>query len=104
MAENFVIHLKNMINTVWTDYFAFLVAVVTDASGECRKARKILALKYPDIIFIDCYAHQVCRVSILLLVILTLEHQINLVVGDYFKSEASVLEFTDNAMELITWL
>ena len=104
MAENFVIHLKNMINTVWTDYFAFLVAVVTDASGECRKARKILALKYPDILFIDCYAHQVCCVSILLLVILTLEHQINLVVGDYFKSEASVLEFTDNAMELITWL
>ena len=31
-------------------------------------------------------------------------HQINLVVGDYFKSEASVLEFTDNAAELITWL
>lgn len=31
-------------------------------------------------------------------------HQINLVVGDYFKSETSVLEFTDHATELITWL
>ena len=30
--------------------------------------------------------------------------QINLVVGDYFKSDASVLEFTDDAMDLITWL
>ena len=37
--------------------------------------------------FLDCYAHQ-----------------INLVVGDYFKSETLVLTFTDNATELISWL
>ncbi|KAI0310539.1 hypothetical protein OF83DRAFT_1070358 [Amylostereum chailletii] len=30
--------------------------------------------------------------------------QINLVVGDYFKSDASVLAYTDVATELITWL
>ncbi|KAF9782369.1 hypothetical protein BJ322DRAFT_1009694 [Thelephora terrestris] len=37
--------------------------------------------------FLDCYAHQV-----------------NLVVGDYFKSQASVLDSADNATELISWL
>jgi hypothetical protein len=30
--------------------------------------------------------------------------QINLVVGDYFKSDTSVLEFADQATDLITWL
>ena len=99
-----MLHLENAIKTVRTEYFTFLVAVVTDASGECRKARKVLAQKYPDIIFLDCYAHQVRHISILTFVILTPEHQINLVVGDYFKSEASVLDFTDDATELITWL
>ena len=63
-----------------------------------------LAQKYPDIIFLDCYAHQVRHIPILTFVILTPEHQINLIVGNYFKSEASVLDFTDDATELITWL
>ena len=36
--------------------------------------------------------------------ILTSIHKINLVVGDYFKSQTSVLEFSDQATELITWL
>ena len=80
-------HLENAISTVRTEYFAFPIAVVTDASGECRKARRILGLKYSDIMFLDCYAHQ-----------------INLVVGDYFKSETLVLTFADNATELISWL
>jgi non-canonical (house-cleaning) NTP pyrophosphatase len=59
-AENFAVHLENTIKVVRTEYFAVLVAVVTDASGECRKTRRILALKYPEIVFLDCYAHQVC--------------------------------------------
>ena len=91
--------------TIRTEYFAILVAVVTDASGECRKARRILAAEYTNIIFLDCYAHQVCPIFIcesLLKLIST--HQINLVVGDYFKSNASVLDFTDRATELIAWL
>lgn len=82
-----MVYIENAISTIRTDYFAFPVAVVTDASGECRKARRVLALKYPDMMFLDCYAHQV-----------------NLVVGDYFKSQASVLEFADSATELISWL
>ena len=52
-------HLENAIDTVWLNYNAHVVGVVTDASGECRKARCLLALKHPDIVFLDCYAHQV---------------------------------------------
>lgn len=37
-------------------------------------------------------------------VILTPAYKINLVVGDYFKSETSVLVFADQATELIAWL
>jgi len=33
--------------------------VVTDASGECQKARRLLGLKYPNIVVLDCYGHQV---------------------------------------------
>ena len=98
-------HLENAIKTVQIDYLAFLVAVVTDASGECRKARRTLALKYPDIIFLDCYAHQVRVLSFYsFILVLMPTQQINLVVGDYFKSDTSVLEFTDQATDLITWL
>ena len=59
-AENLKIHLENAIKTVQNGYGACIVGIVTDASGECRKARRLLALEYPDIVFLDCYAHQVC--------------------------------------------
>ena len=58
-ANNLMIHLKNAINTVRTDYHAHVAGVVTDASGECRRARRLLAEEYPEIVFLDCYAHQV---------------------------------------------
>lgn len=60
MADNLMIHLENAIKIVREEYLAFLIMIVTDASGECHKARRILALKYPEIVFLDCYAHQVC--------------------------------------------
>ena len=59
-AENLIGHLKRAINTVRVEYNTCVVGVVTDASGECRKARRLLALEHPDIVFLDCYAHQVC--------------------------------------------
>ena len=34
-----------------------------------------------------------------------LQHiQVNLIVGDYFRSPIDVLQYTDNANELIAWL
>jgi len=44
---------------VWSDYRACVIGVITDASGECQKAHCLLALEHPDIVFLDCYAHQV---------------------------------------------
>lgn len=58
-ADNLKIHLENTIGIVRRDYSACVVGVVTDASGECKKARRLLALDHPDIVFLDCYAHQV---------------------------------------------
>ena len=58
-ADNLKHHLEKAIATVRNDYGAYVVGVVTDASGECRKARRLLSKEYPDIIFLDCYAHQV---------------------------------------------
>ncbi|KAF9647431.1 hypothetical protein BDM02DRAFT_3098174 [Thelephora ganbajun] len=57
-AEDFTMHLENAIRAVQADYFAFPIAVVTNASGECCKARRVLAPRYPDTVFLDCYAHQ----------------------------------------------
>lgn len=45
--------------TVRNEYGAEVVGVVTDASGECRKARRLLSSEHNDIVFLDCYAHQV---------------------------------------------
>ena len=36
-----------------------VVAITTDASGESRKARKMLNTDLPDLATPDCYAHQV---------------------------------------------
>ena len=38
-----------------------VVAVTTDASGESRKARRMLNLDFPELATPDCYAHQVRR-------------------------------------------
>lgn len=36
-----------------------VAGLVTDASGECRKARADFVKKYPWIVVLDCFAHQV---------------------------------------------
>ena len=103
-AENLKFHLEKAINTVWKDYGANVVGVVTDASGECQKACRLLSKEYPDIVFLDCYAHQVCSPSPARWPVNNPVPQINLVVGDHFKSAARVLQFADAASELIIWL
>ncbi|EGZ19142.1 hypothetical protein PHYSODRAFT_493522 [Phytophthora sojae] len=34
-------------------------AVVTDNAGQCGRARRILALRYPNIAFVHCFAHDI---------------------------------------------
>jgi hypothetical protein len=40
-----------------------ITAFTTDASGESRKARKMLLARFPHLVCPDCYAHQVSDVS-----------------------------------------
>lgn len=105
-ADKLLALLESVIKEAETDWGVRVVAVCTDASGESRKARRLLKVKFPHLVTPDCYAHQVGfqsdsswpRRHFLTAV------QINLVVGDLFKSNSSLLPVSASADELITWL
>lgn len=58
-AENFLQRLEGAFKEVETEWKTTVVAVVTDASGECRKARKEFLKNHPWVVVLDCFAHQV---------------------------------------------
>ncbi|KAE9395217.1 hypothetical protein BT96DRAFT_1044832 [Gymnopus androsaceus JB14] len=62
-------------------------AFTADASGESRKAWKLLVQQQPSLVAPDCFAHQ-----------------INIIVGDYFKVDKGFMKFSKQATELITWI
>ena len=57
--------------------------VTTDEAGQCGRAKRILALRYPDMYFGKCYAHQV-----------------NLIIKDVFK--VLYLDAIDRTRALVT--
>jgi hypothetical protein len=67
-AENLLKLMLEVIDTLKKDWGVELIAFTMDASGESRKAQRLLREIMPHLITPDCYAHQV-----------------NLIVGDYFK-------------------
>jgi len=58
-GKNLQALLEEAITEVESKWGSQIVAVVTDASGECRRARKDLKAKFPWLIVLDCYSHQV---------------------------------------------
>lgn len=58
-AEALLKELEDVLTTLQNDWGAIVVGLVTDASGESRKARRLFGVKYPHIIVLDCYSHQV---------------------------------------------
>lgn len=58
-AEIFLRQLTDAYKEVEQNWKAMVVGVVTDASGECRKARREFLRDHPWVVVIDCYAHQV---------------------------------------------
>ncbi|KAL7281578.1 hypothetical protein ACG7TL_004895 [Trametes sanguinea] len=86
-AANFLAHIEDTLRDVKEKWNVEVVGFTSDASGESRAARLELLSKYTYLIVLDCYAHQ-----------------INLIVGDYFDSKSTLLDVTDQAEELITWL
>ena len=58
-ADLFLEQIKEVIAIVTNDWQAKVVAFTSDASGESRKARKLLSIDHPSIVTLDCYSHQV---------------------------------------------
>ena len=59
-AEKLFALLELVIEEAENDWGVNIAAVCTDASGESRKARRLLKEKFPYLVTPDCYAHQVC--------------------------------------------
>ncbi|KAF8967652.1 ribonuclease H-like domain-containing protein, partial [Flammula alnicola] len=57
-ADNLLRLLEEVFRKVQDEWGGVVVAIVTDASGESRKARRDFVKKYPWVIVLDCYAHQ----------------------------------------------
>jgi hypothetical protein len=51
--------LEDAVTKVEAEWGVKVIAIVTDASGESAKARREYAKLHPEIIVLDCYAHQV---------------------------------------------
>ncbi|EIW73832.1 hypothetical protein CONPUDRAFT_21809, partial [Coniophora puteana RWD-64-598 SS2] len=57
-ADNLLDRLQKVIDTLNNEWKSPVIAVVTDASGESRKARRLLGERHPELMVLDCYAHQ----------------------------------------------
>lgn len=60
-AVNYLIDIDDVYEKLKRDWEVIVVGLVTDASGEARKARRLFGAKHPSIVVLDCYSHQVCR-------------------------------------------
>ncbi|KII90039.1 hypothetical protein PLICRDRAFT_76459, partial [Plicaturopsis crispa FD-325 SS-3] len=70
----------------WTVLHLIVVAWCTDASGESAKMRRLLVRKYPFLVVVDCWCHQV-----------------DLVVGDIFKAKGIFIEVVNEVLEVVKW-
>jgi len=59
MAENYLAEIEEVYAKLKEKWHVLVVGLVTDASGESRKARRLFAHQYPSLIVLDCYSHQV---------------------------------------------
>ncbi|KAH9162790.1 ribonuclease H-like domain-containing protein [Lactarius sanguifluus] len=86
-AENLFPELEKVLSDLEQSWNITVVAITSDAGGDALKGRKMAHRKYPHIVVPDCFGHQT-----------------NLIVGDFFRSNAEFLQHTDKATELIGWL
>ena len=69
------------------------------------KGHKMACRKHPHLVVPDCFSHQVHQVKLHYIHCSLLSPpQTNLIVGDFFRSDAEFLQYTDKATELIGWL
>lgn len=70
-AEHLLSQMLEVLQLLRTEWGVTVIAFTTDASGESRKARRLLQAQQPSLVTPDCYAHQV-RTFIFLLLILNI--------------------------------
>lgn len=58
-ADILLQHMLEVVHTLQHDWKITVVAFTTDASGESKKARKLLKTRRPDLIVPNCFSHQV---------------------------------------------
>lgn len=51
-------HMKEEIELLESRYEIVVIAVISDAAGEAAKARRLLRAWRPDLLTVDCFAHQ----------------------------------------------
>ncbi|KAI0337890.1 hypothetical protein BDW22DRAFT_1312662, partial [Trametopsis cervina] len=68
MGENLAVMIRTKLQHVEDFHKVQIAGFVSDSGGDSKKARRIIAKEWPSLIVLPCYAHQ-----------------INLIVGDYFK-------------------
>jgi hypothetical protein len=61
-AENLLMLVKEVMRKVREEWDVEVIGFTSDASGESRKARKLLKEdpQFSHLVLPDCYAHQVC--------------------------------------------
>ncbi|KAJ3755217.1 hypothetical protein EV360DRAFT_20101, partial [Lentinula raphanica] len=57
-ADEFLKLIQRCYKKITEEWRAIPIAFVSDASGESRKARRLLAIEHPELAVLDCYAHQ----------------------------------------------
>ena len=95
--------MVEVIELLQSEWNVVIVTFTTDASGESRKAQKLLLACYTYLVCPDCFSHQVwhfCPENCMGWFF----WKVNLVVRDYFKVETIFIDFSKAACELITWL
>ena len=63
-AENLLCELEKVYSSLQDPmtWCTVVAGLVTDASGEARKARHLFLVKHPQVIMLDCYSHQVSSI------------------------------------------
>ena len=97
--------MEEVMNNLEVNWNIRVVAITLDAGGEALKGCKMACRKYPHLVILDCFGHQVSKAMPWLFHCwLVFPMQTNLIVGDFFKSDTEFLQYTNKATELIGWL
>lgn len=66
-VKNIIWQILEAISKIKTEWGATIVVCTTDASGESRKAHRLLQEKFSHLVVPDCVAHQVWQFTLKLI-------------------------------------